>query len=102
MTNVGRCSFSISHAVVADLPVPVAPSRTVSREPADTRRASSSIAAGWSPEGSKSETTSKGARLGLMEVTVLTASERTPTLRHFPFPRSRTATKAAELDDKCR
>jgi hypothetical protein len=30
ITRVGRCACSISHAVVADLPVPVAPSSTVS------------------------------------------------------------------------
>ena len=46
---------------MADLPVPVAPSSTTSCSPARTRRSSSSIAAGWSPDGWKSETTWKGA-----------------------------------------
>src|SRR3954469_8157458 len=61
MTRVGRCTCSMSQAVVADLPVPVAPSRTVSVSPALTRRASSAIAVGWSPLGVYSEITSKGA-----------------------------------------
>ncbi len=51
ITRVGRCSRSMSHAVVADLPVPVAPSSTTSRSPAVIRRSSSSMAAGWSPAG---------------------------------------------------
>ena len=58
-TSVGRCSRSTSHAVVALLPVPVAPSSTVCRFPARTRRASSLMAAGWSPDGTYSLTTSK-------------------------------------------
>jgi len=41
----------MSQAVVADLPVPVAPSSTTSLSPAVTRCASSAIAAGWSPLG---------------------------------------------------
>ena len=61
MTRVGRCTCSMSQAVVADLPVPVAPSSTVSCSPALTRRASSAIAVGWSPLGVYSEITSKGA-----------------------------------------
>src|SRR5918995_7436715 len=61
MTSVGRWTCSTSHAVVADLPVPVAPSSTTSCSPALTRRASSWIACGWSPAGWKSETTSNGA-----------------------------------------
>jgi hypothetical protein len=59
MTSVGRCTCSISHAVVADLPVPVAPSRTTSVSPALTRSASAVMAAGWSPAGSNSLMTSK-------------------------------------------
>ena len=51
MTSVGRWSFSISQAVVADLPVPVAPSSTTSFSPAVIRAVSSAIAVGWSPEG---------------------------------------------------
>ncbi len=50
-TSVGRCTASISHAVVADLPVPVAPSSTTSVSPALMRAASSAIACGWSPLG---------------------------------------------------
>ena len=68
MTSVGRCSRSISQAVVADLPVPVAPSSTMSCSPARMRRSSSSMAAGWSPEGSKSLTTSKTPWVGTMSV----------------------------------
>ena len=34
--------------------------------------------AGWSPEASKSDSTRNGASLGRIDVTVLTASERTP------------------------
>ena len=48
----------MSHAVVADLPVPVAPSSTTSRSPAWMRRSSSSMAAGWSPAGAYWLTTS--------------------------------------------
>jgi hypothetical protein len=50
-TSVGRCSFSTSQAVVALLPVPVAPSSTTCRSPRFTRDVSSAIAVGWSPEG---------------------------------------------------
>jgi hypothetical protein len=60
-TSVGRWTRSISQAVVADLPVPVAPSRTTSFSPASTREASSVIAWGWSPLGWKSDTTLNGA-----------------------------------------
>ena len=58
MTSVGRCTCSTSQAVVALLPVPVAPSSTTSGSPASSRRVSSAIAAGWSPAGAKSLTTS--------------------------------------------
>ena len=68
MTNVGRWSRSISHAVVADLPVPVAPRSTTSGSPPVMRRASSSIASGWSPLGENSEITSKGATVLVMSV----------------------------------
>jgi hypothetical protein len=51
ITSVGRWTRSISQAVVADLPVPVAPRRTTSFSPALIRFSSSSIAAGWSPAG---------------------------------------------------
>jgi hypothetical protein len=61
ITRVGRCTCSISQAVVADLPVPVAPSRTTSLSPALILLASSAIAVGWSPLGRYSDTTWKGA-----------------------------------------
>ena len=67
-TSVGRCTCSISQAVVADLPVPVAPSRTTSFSPALTAPPSSAIACGWSPLGSKSLTTWKGATVRWMSV----------------------------------
>ncbi len=60
MTSVGRWSRSTSQAVVADLPVPVAPSSTTSFSPAWIRVARSSMAVGWSPDGVYSEMTSKG------------------------------------------
>src|SRR5690606_24150877 len=69
MTRVGRWTCSMSHAVVADLPVPVAPRRTTSFSPALSREVSSAIAAGWSPEGVYSETTSMGATDRLRSVT---------------------------------
>src|SRR4051794_33601001 len=74
MTSVGRCTCSISQAVVADLPVPVAPSSTVSVSPALTRSAIALIAVGWSPEGSNSLTTRNCPRVGRRSVEV-----RTPT-----------------------
>src|SRR4029078_879027 len=49
-TRVGRCTASTSHAVVADLPVPVAPRSTTSVSPALMRAASSGVACGW-PRG---------------------------------------------------
>ena len=61
ITSVGRCSRSASQATVAVLPVPVAPSSTVSGEPDLIRFSSSAIAAGWSPAGVISVTTSNGA-----------------------------------------
>ncbi|CPU64559.1 Uncharacterised protein [Mycobacteroides abscessus] len=61
MTSVGRCSSSISQAVVADFPVPVAPSSTTSFSPARTRCERSAMAVGWSPDGWYSEMTSNGA-----------------------------------------
>src|SRR4051812_29148890 len=58
----------MSQAVVADFPVPVAPSSTVSVSPALTRSASALIAAGWSPEGSNSLTTRNRPRVGRTSV----------------------------------
>ena len=69
ITSVGRCSRSTSQAVVADLPVPVAPSSTESRAPDLIRCSSASMAAGWSPEGSNSLTTLKVPWVGTMSVT---------------------------------
>ncbi len=59
----------MSQAVVADLPVPVAPSSTTSVSPALMRPASSAIAAGWSPLGEYSLMTSNGriARVGSID-----------------------------------
>ncbi len=51
MTSAGRCSFSIVHAIVAVLPVPVAPRIVWKRFPAETDSAISPIARGWSPRG---------------------------------------------------
>ena len=44
-------------AMVADLPDPVMPSKVWNRSPASIPAASWSIAWGWSPAGSKSDTT---------------------------------------------
>ena len=63
MTSTGRCSRSASQATVAVLPVPVAPSRTVSTDPARIRWSISPIARGWSPAGTMSVTTLNGATL---------------------------------------
>jgi hypothetical protein len=51
MTSAGRWSFSIAHAIVAVLPVPVAPRIVWKRFPAATDAPISSIARGWSPIG---------------------------------------------------
>src|SRR4051794_4697401 len=59
----------MSQAVVADLPVPVAPSRTTSFSPAWIRAVSSLIAFGWSPDGVYSEIPSKGATVRCRSVT---------------------------------
>jgi len=45
-TRVGRCRFSTSQATVAVLPVPVAPSSTMSCSPAAMRAVRSAMAAG--------------------------------------------------------
>src|SRR5262249_14273075 len=74
MSRVGRCTRSISHAVLADLPVPVAPSSTTSRSSARIRRSSASMACGWSPDGRKSLTTSNRPVVGTRSLLV-----RTPT-----------------------
>ncbi len=46
ITSIGRCSRSAIQAIVAVLPVPVAPSSTTSFSPAWMRLAISSIACG--------------------------------------------------------
>ena len=51
MTSAGRWIFSIVQAIVAVLPVPVAPSKVWKRLPSLTDAAISSIARGWSPIG---------------------------------------------------
>jgi hypothetical protein len=51
MTSAGRWSFSIAHAIVAVLPVPVAPRIVWKRLPAATESAISPMARGWSPIG---------------------------------------------------
>ena len=53
ITRVGRCSRSINQAVVADLPVPVAPSSTLSLAPDPMRSVNASMAAGWSPDAGR-------------------------------------------------
>ena len=63
MTSTGRCSRSASQATVAVLPVPVAPSRTVSVVPARIPRSISPMARGWSPAGTMSVITLNGATL---------------------------------------
>ena len=72
MTSVGRCTCSMSQAVVADFPVPVAPRSTESFSPEFTRSARAVIAVGWSPEGSKSLTTRKRPWVGRMSVVART------------------------------
>src|SRR5262245_45646493 len=61
MTSTGRCTCSATQATVAVLPVPVAPRRTTSCSPPLIRLVISAMAAGWSPLGSKSDTTLNGA-----------------------------------------
>ena len=69
MTSSGRCTCSAIQATEAVLPVPVAPSSTVSVSPARMRRVMSAIACGWSPAGTMSVTTSNGATLRFKSVT---------------------------------
>ena len=60
ITRVGRWMRSITWAIVKVFPVPVAPSNVTCGSPAWTAAVSWSIASGWSPAGSKSETTRNG------------------------------------------
>ncbi len=52
MTSAGRCVCSITHAIVAVLPVAVAPSSVWKRSPERSPSDSASMAPGWSPVGS--------------------------------------------------
>src|SRR5213082_1118238 len=82
----------MSHAVVALLPVPVAPSSTTSFSPFLIRSVSSAIAAGWSPAGLNSLMTSKGATTRLISCARLMDPiyNRGPTL-NGPIRNGRTA-----------
>src|SRR5581483_433460 len=51
MTSAGLPTSSIVHAIVAVLPVPVAPTRVWKRSPSWRPADSSAIARGWSPVG---------------------------------------------------
>src|SRR5581483_3539088 len=55
ITRAGRPTFSIVHAIVAVLPVPVAPISVWKRSPASSPSLRISIAFGWSPVGRYSE-----------------------------------------------
>ncbi len=53
ITSAGRCTASITPAIVIVLPVPVAPSSVWKRSPFCTPSASEAIAFGWSAVGVK-------------------------------------------------
>ncbi len=55
---MGRCTFSITAAVVKLLPDPVIPRRVWKRSPRSIPSASAAIASGWSPAGVRSVTSS--------------------------------------------
>ena len=57
-TSVGRCTFSMTAAVVKLLPEPVMPSSVWNRSPRSMPSASAAIASGWSPAGDRSVTSS--------------------------------------------
>ena len=58
MISAGRCKVSITLAMVNVLPEPVTPRSTWLTSPFSPMPSTSSrMAVGWSPEGSKSETT---------------------------------------------
>ena len=50
-TSVGRCTCSMTLAMVKVLPDPVTPSSTCSFSPFSMPSASAAMACGWSPEG---------------------------------------------------
>jgi hypothetical protein len=60
MTSAGRWSFSIAQAIVAVLPVPVAPRMVWKRLPVWIESAISPIARGWSPIGAYKSEALKG------------------------------------------
>src|SRR5204862_252033 len=53
MTSVGRCTSSMTPAIVIVLPVPVAPSSVMKRSPARSPSDVCAIALGWSAAGVK-------------------------------------------------
>ena len=60
ITSVGRCTASITPAIVIVLPVPVAPSSVWKRSPETIPSAIDSIARGWSAVGVKTLSSLKG------------------------------------------
>ena len=58
---MGRWTLAMTPAIVNDLPDPVMPSSVWNRSPAASPWLSDSIAAGWSPAGAKSDTSSNWA-----------------------------------------
>ena len=57
-TIVGRLTRAITDAIVNDFPEPVMPSRVWNWSPRSIPCTSASIAAGWSPAGDRSDTSS--------------------------------------------
>src|SRR6266700_7812501 len=69
-TGTGKtATIAWRQAMVAVLPVPVAPSSTVSFAPARTPRSIAAMACGWSPAGTISVMTSNGATRRCRSVT---------------------------------
>ena len=79
MTSAGRWSFSIVQAIVAVLPVPVAPSSVWKRLPPSIDAAISSIARGWSPIGAYWSVVLKARCI---------SGKRSPSDRGYPSPGS--------------
>ena len=85
MTSVGRWACSIVQAMVALLPEPVMPSSVWNRSPRSSPCVSPSIALGWSPAGSNSDTTLNGWRLdGVGFVAMSRAYRGGVTARRLP------------------
>ena len=59
ITSVGRCTASITPAIVIVLPVPVAPSSVWKRSPVAHALGQPAIAFGWSAVGVKTESSLK-------------------------------------------